>query len=583
MNDREVMSGESHPGLERDGFFHGKKKECIRPCLREQGRSHPMFVKIAVLIVYFMIVLAIGFLARTRWKSTPETYFLADRKLSTFTLLGTMVATNFSAFTVFGTSGAGYRDGYAFFPIMGFGTGFMALTFWFLGRKIWEVGRERGLVTPPELIYQLYGSPWLSLIFAVVMIFFTIPYLALQPMAAGYALKELVGLPHVYGCIVVTGIILLYTLRGGLRAVAWTDLFQGSVMFILLLVSLVMLARHHGGFVAANQKVLSSFPELFSRPGGLGKYSAGIWFSFMMLWFFCDPMFPQLFQRFFTARSKTAISQTMFFYPLVCTAVFFLPISVGVLGRLSFPDLAGKQADKILPMVLAQFSGDFMAALVIAAGLAALMSTMDSQLLTLSSIFTRDILPLIRKRKNETSLPGRLFVIFLSIAGLALAYRPPATILQIATQTFTGLAVLFPTVIFGLYLRRVYASAAILSILTGESLLVLFYLKRIPSGDFLPVVWIMIFTFAIYIAVHNIWLWKEHDWGLQWPKWLSSPYPYVMMGLFILGLDFWAWGRIGPLLMGVPWWLGYFVALSGLQMLAMWLMLKKEYELSQTG
>ncbi len=63
------------------------------------------------------------------------------------------------------------------------------------------------------------------------MIIFTIPYLALQPMAAGYALEELVGLPYLYGCVLVTAIILLYTLRGGLRAVAWTDLFQGLLMF----------------------------------------------------------------------------------------------------------------------------------------------------------------------------------------------------------------------------------------------------------------------------------------------------------------------------------------------------------------
>ena len=193
-----------------------------------------MFVKIFVLCVYFLIVLAIGFIARTRWKSTPESYFLADRKLGTLILVGTMVATNFSAFTVFGTSGAGYRDGYAFFPIMGFGTGFMALTFWIIGRKIWLVGRQHGLVTPPELVKQLYQSPFLSYLFAVVMIVFTIPYLALQPMAAGYALESLLGLPYFYGCVLVTGIIVVYTLRGGLRAVAWTDLFQGLVMFSLL-------------------------------------------------------------------------------------------------------------------------------------------------------------------------------------------------------------------------------------------------------------------------------------------------------------------------------------------------------------
>lgn len=75
-----------------------------------------MTVKVATLIGYFVIVLTVGFLAQTRWGSSAETYFLADRKLGTWVLLGTMVATNFSAFTVFGTSGAGYRDGYAFFP-----------------------------------------------------------------------------------------------------------------------------------------------------------------------------------------------------------------------------------------------------------------------------------------------------------------------------------------------------------------------------------------------------------------------------------------------------------------------------------
>ena len=115
-----------------------------------------MFIKISVLCAYFGIVLVIGFIARTRWKSSPEAYFLADRKLGPLILMGTMVATNFSAFTVFGTSGAGYRDGYAFFPIMGFGTGFMALTFWIIGRKIRQVGRKQALVTPPELVKQLY-------------------------------------------------------------------------------------------------------------------------------------------------------------------------------------------------------------------------------------------------------------------------------------------------------------------------------------------------------------------------------------------------------------------------------------------
>jgi solute:Na+ symporter, SSS family len=524
-----------------------------------------MEVKIFVLAGYFLVVLCIGFIARTRWRSSPETYFLADRKLGTLVLLGTMVATNFSAFTVFGTSGAGYRDGYAFFPIMGFGTGFMALTFWILGRKIWRVGNEKGVVTPPEMIRVIYDNPLLSFIFALVMIVFTVPYLALQPMAAGYALEALVGLPYFTGCLLVTGIIVLYTLRGGMRAVAWTDLFQGVLMAVLMAVSLILVAKYHGGFVAANQKVLALNPDLFSRPGASGKYTIAIWFSFIMLWFFCDPMFPQLFQRFFSAKNERTISLMMIFYPLVCTLIFFMPIAFGVLGHLSFPDLVGKQADRILPMVITLVSGDIMSALVIACGLAALMSTMDSQLLTLSSIFTRDIAPLLTGRHVKGNAAGRIFVIILSLAGLALAYKPPATILQIATQTFTGLAVLFPTVIFGLYLKRVRALPAILSILSGEGIMVLCYLKIVPSWGFLPVVPVMAVTFSVYLGSLWVVLWREGALHMRMPGWLSDPYFYLMLAVFILALDFWAWGKAYPQWAGIPIWLGYFVVLSALQ------------------
>ncbi|MDY6881822.1 MAG: sodium:solute symporter family protein [Desulfatiglans sp.] len=531
-----------------------------------------MTVKVSVLIGYFLVVLAIGFIARTRWKSSPATYFLADRKLGTWVLLGTMVATNFSAFTVFGTSGAGYRDGYAFFPIMGFGTGFMALTFWILGRKIWEIGKENEIVTPPELIDVLYKNRFLSCLFALVMIVFTVPYLALQPMAAGYALEELIGIPYFTGALLVTGVILLYTLRGGLRAVAWTDMFQGVLMALLLAVSLVLISKHHGGFAAANQKVMAMTPDLFSRPGGQGKYTVMIWFSYIMLWFFCDPMFPQLFQRFFSAQGKKTISKMMIFYPLVCTVVFLMPIAIGVLGHLSFPDLVGKQADRILPMVITLVSGDIMSALVIACGLAALMSTMDSQLLTLSSIFTRDILPLATGKQTRGNVSGKIFVIFLSILGLALAYRPPATILQIATQTFTGLAVLFPTVIFGLYLKRVRAVPAILSILAGEGMMVLYYFNLIPTGGFLPVVPVMVVAFSVYLIAYGVVMAQNGELSVRVPRWVRDPYFIAFLVVFLLSMDFWAWDRTHPQWAGIPLWMGYFVFLSGLQTLLMtWL------------
>jgi len=516
-----------------------------------------------------LILLVIGYFTRTHWKSSPSSYFLADRRLGTLILLGTMAATNFSAFTVFGTSGAGYRDGYGFFPIMAFGTGFMALSFWVLGRKAWRIGRERGIITPPELVKSIYNNPALGFLFTLVMIIFTVPYLALQPMAAGYALQELVGLPYFAGCVLVTAVIVLYTLYGGMRAVAWTDLFQGLLMLAMLVAVLAVIAGHHGGIAEANRQVMALKPALFSRPGGSGHYTLGIWFSYMALWFLCDPMFPQLFQRFFAAKSESSISRMMLLYPLVCTVVFLPPIAVGVMGHLSFPDLAGKQADRILPLVVNAVAGDFMAAMVTAGALAALMSTMDSQLLTLSSIFTRDLLPVFWKRSMETSIPGRIFVIGLSIAGLALAYRPPATMIEIATETFTGLAVLFPTVLFGLYFKRVYAAPAILSILAGEIILILIHFKLVAPGPFLSVIPVMLVTFGVYLVAHLLLRAKEGKLVITLPVWLTNRYFLMLTVIFMLATDFWAWGSTQPMIMGVPVWMIYFVLLSAAQMAVM--------------
>ena len=204
----------------------------------------------------------------------------------------------------------------------------------------------------------------------------------------------------------VTAIILAYTLRGGLKAVAWTDVLQGLLMFGLMAWALVLVTAHHGGWEAAFSKVRSVKPELFSRPGLNGAYSPAIWFSFIFLWFFCDPMFPQLFQRFYAAKNEKGLARSMLLYPLVCTLVFALPVAMGVLGWLDFPGLAGRQSDNIVPMMMTKVAGDFMGTMVLAAGLAALMSTMDSQLLTLGSIFSRDLLPLLWGKKAEKTLVG---------------------------------------------------------------------------------------------------------------------------------------------------------------------------------
>ncbi len=531
-----------------------------------------MSTRIAVLLAYGLGVFIIGWVARSRSVKGPEGYFLAGRGLGPIVFLATMAATNFSAFTVFGASGAGYRDGFAFYPIVGFGTGFMALTFWFLGRRIRALGLETGALTPADLIRRLYASPGLSALFALVMIVYTLPYIALQPMAAGYALKSLLGMDYFTGAALTTGLIVIYTLRGGLRSVAWTDLLQGSALLVLMILALAVVAEQAGGLGAASQKIMAEHPELFSRPGGRGFYTPAVWFSFIMLWFFCDPMFPQLFQRFLAAGRERTLRATMIAYPFVCSLVFLLPVTIGVLGRLNHPGLSGKAADRILPLLAADLPGEVLGALVVACGLAALMSTLDSQLLTLSSIFSQDLYPLLRGggESRDSALPGRIAVVGLAGAGLALAYDPPDTILTIASQTFTGLAVLFPTVFFGLSPSRRSRAGAWASILLGQAALLGCFFKLIPTFGFLPVVPVMIVSFGAYLAAALIF---ESSWRrrLAFPALpAGSVYLWVFAGIFVLGLDFWRWGDETGLLWGWPLWVFYFWGLSALQTIMAW-------------
>ncbi|MEW6261959.1 MAG: sodium:solute symporter family protein [Thermodesulfobacteriota bacterium] len=547
-----------HPNL-RDGFFY----------FRDRKGKEDMLVKISILGAYGLGLFLIGWWTRSHWRSDPVSYFLDNRGLGSLAFLCTMAATNFSAFTVFGVSGAGYRDGYAFYPIMGFGTGFMAITFWLIGRRVRELGRETGALTPPGLVRDLYHSPFLSFIFGLVCLVFTVPYLAMQPLAAGYALKGLLGLDQAWGVGLVTLVICIYTFQGGMKSVAWTDVFQGFIMLLVLALALVVAADQAGGLGSAGQRLLEKHPELFSRPGAQGVLTPQVWFSWMFLWFFCDPMFPQLFQRFLAARDNTAIRRGMLFYPAVCSIVFLLPVTIGVLGRLSHPGLTGREADSILPLLAAGLDSPVLGALVITCGLAALMSTMDSQLLTCSSIFSQDILPLIRRRPAAGAWPGRIFVLALSLAGCLMALRPPETMLVMAGQAFSGLAVLFPTVLFGLYSGWRSRTAAVVSILAGETALVLSFFGWLPTAGFLSAVPIVVVAFGVYLLAAGIERLRKGQ-GLSWPKaFLASPYTWAFAAVLVLAQDWWRWGRRPDLFWGWPAWVFYFLLLSAVQT---WLM-----------
>jgi len=520
-----------------------------------------MSPQLAIVLVYLLAMLAIGLLFRRRSSASTVEFFLAGRGIGRLVLFFTMAATNFSAFTIFGLSGAGYRIGYAFYPVMGFGTGFMALGLWIIGSRIRELAPGRGYITPSDFILDRYGSSALKGLFSLVMILFTLPYVAIQAIAAGRTLETLAGLPYWAGALLVMGFTALYVLLGGLRSVAWTDVVQTLMILGLTLAGFLLILIRVRGLESFPGALAARHPELFSRPGLDGSMVPGVWLGYLLLWLFADPMFPQLFQRFLAARDTRSLKSTVVLYPLITTFLFFLTVSIGVLGRAVFPDLSPARSESVYPLLLARLASPFLGTLLLTGGLAALMSTLDSQLLTMASMIGLDF----AKRRTAPVWLHRLIVLAIAAAGYLLALRPPQTILDFVNRTsFTGLAVLAPVVLAGLYWRRANRYGALAGILAGEALTVLSFFRVVQVPGVLPVIPALAVGSAAFVAVSLLTRAPAPTALVAAPSGRGRLLLPVLVfgGFFVLANDFWAWNRRPVFVAGLPLWVWYYVLLG---------------------
>ncbi|MEM2838763.1 MAG: sodium:solute symporter family protein [Thermoplasmata archaeon] len=471
-------------------------------------------VALGVFIFYMILVLLIGYHGYRRSRRTAEDFFIAGRRIGPILLFFTFAATNFSAFFFFGFAGAAYKYGFGYYGVMAIGTSLMAITFFLLGRRIWRVGKGLNLITPPELFGKRYGSENLRLVVLVAFVVFTLPYIATQAIGGGIALQYLTEgeIPFEIGAAIVTLVITVYLMLGGMLSDVLTDFMQGVMMLIGGLAGVGFVALALGGFQQANDAVYLLKPELFSLPGGQGYITLQIWISYLILWTFCDPMFPHLFQRFYIAKSESAIRFTMVAYPVITMILFLLPVLIGVWGNLDFPGLVGKAPDNILPMMVQKYAPEWVFGFVMGAGFAALMSTADSQLLVLSSMLTKDVCSRIWKQRATSEkevMAGRLIILVLALVSLAIALTSFVSIFDMLTRTtFTGLAIMFPAAVAVLYWKKSTAAGCIASIIVGEvTYAVIFVLTSIGALSsnfffgFLPAIPLVALATAVLIVV----------------------------------------------------------------------------------
>ncbi len=447
----------------------------------------------AVQVVYLLVVLAIGWAAYRRRGASSEDYFLGGRTAKTAVLFMALFGTNVTPFVLMGIPGLAYHEGVGVFgmnaAIVALG---IPLTFYLIGYPAWLAARRIGAITPAELYAERFGSRAVGLTLFTAYFVYTLPYMVTAVLGVGLAVEILteqaVSFSAAAGSVLV--ITLLYTSVGGMKATMWTNVFQGGTFLVFTLVGCVLVADDLGGVSAAMDAVREQAPSLWSK-GDRRSFQPGPWGSWGLAISLTVISFPHMLVRIFAANDVTALKNACRLYPVALVLLWVPAVLFGVWGALEIPGLEGKASDRIFPLLMLAHVGPALQGVALAGILAAVMSTLDAQLLTLSSMLSRDVLRRYRPHMDDGTEVrwGRAFLMVIAGLTFAIAMARPASIFTIASFSFSGYVMLVPTLFLSLRWRRFTAAGAVASITVGSAVLLVTFLPGGPVGGLLPVAW----------------------------------------------------------------------------------------------
>ncbi len=452
--------------------------------------------------VYIAVVTVLGLLSRRRAARSSEEYFLAGRTLGPVVLFMALFGTNTTSFVLIGIPGLSYSLGIGVFglnaPIVALG---IPLTFWAIGSPARRLAVREGALTPAELYSKLLGSKAVGFVLFALFTLYTIPYMvqAVKSAALILAASSEGNLPQWAAGLGVMVVALLYTSLGGMRATAWTNVFQGTVFMVFMIAAFFLIPRSLGGFGAAMEAVRAHNPDLLTLTTG-GLFEPRAWASWGLVIALVVIVFPHMLVRLMAAKDERALRRVCRLYPLALVLLWVPAVLIGVWGAAAFPDL--ERPDQIFQLMTSAHLPAALGSLGFLAVLAAVMSTLDAQILTLGSMVTRDALaPMGLAQRLSEVWSGRLFSVLIAAVVYLLAITWDDSIFAISRKAFEGYLTLFPTLLLGVRWRRLTAAGALASLLVGNAVLVAGWLGWLPLFGFLPPFWALVSGFAAAIGV----------------------------------------------------------------------------------
>ncbi|MCD6363072.1 MAG: sodium:solute symporter family protein [Synergistetes bacterium] len=452
---------------------------------------------IVAIFAYLTIGTLLALLSRRgREMRDPEEYFLAKRRLGGIISALTYSATTYSAFMMIGLVGLTYKGGIG---SLGFELTYLAglvLIVWF-GPKFWKVGKKLGIISPAEMLGKRYGSKRVATAFAIVSLVFLIPYSAVQIMGIGYSLEAMTkgAISFEIGITLATAVAIAWSLTGGMRSVAWTDSLQAGIMLISSLIALLFIVyRGFGGFTNLFLKLETHYPEYLSVPGP-GFFKLNTFIGLIIPWFFFSISNPQVSQRLFVPRSLRTLRNMLRGFLIFGFTYTIIVVLWGLSARALIPSL--KKADMATPYLLSLPIIPAPVSILVMIGiLSAAISTIDSILLTLSSMVSKDLFGHLPREKQIFA--GKTSMFILAIVALIFAYFKPSMIVLLSVSSSAGLLTVVPSIVGAFYWEKSSESGAFWSIALGALITGILFLKGAKPLGLMLGIWSIIISSGVF-------------------------------------------------------------------------------------
>ncbi|WP_163560937.1 sodium/proline symporter PutP [Halomonas sp. NO4] len=459
-------------------------------------------------VVYLLLMLGIGLVAYMRTTNLSD-YILGGRTLGPWTSAISAGASDMSGWLLLGLPGAAYISGIsASWIAVGLLVGTW-LNWLIVARRLRLYSfKVSDALTLPEYFANRFQDKThlLRVISAVFILLFFLFYTSSGLVAGGRLFETVFGYDYTLAVTIGTIAVISYTFFGGFLAVSWTDLIQGLMMAAALAIVPIVAFSDLGGASGAGAALASESEYMLAwfRDASTGEALSAIGIISSLAWGLGYFGQPHILARFAAIRSDRDIPTARRIAVSWTAIALVSSVAVGLLG-VGFVQRDLADGETVFMVMVNLIFHPVVAGILLAAILAAIMSTADSQLLVSSSALTDDFYKAIfRKDASQTELVwvGRFAVIGIAVIAYLLALNPDATVLELVAYAWAGFGAAFgPALILSLYWRRMNQWGALAGIVVGGVTVVLWAEASGGIFDLYEIVPGVIFAYIAIVAV----------------------------------------------------------------------------------